>query len=391
VGKFNNFKLKRLMFITLFVGSALAFFHIIIANSGRSSSDFFDYLNRRLSGHTKLEAVFNPLINVMRYYTGDLARKEREGIYKEALKQRYRPRDIKFDSNPVIVTATTGVYSYKTIAEAAKLAPSGAIVEIMGGNYQDAQAVWVQDEITIKALGGMVHLYAEGKSVEGKAIWVMRTKQATIEGIAFYDTHVHDKNGAGMRLETGTFNIQRCHFENNENGILTTASVSTLNIKESVFIQNGYGDGYSHGVYAGSIEKLAVKDSEFYSTYVGHHIKSRAAVSRIENVKLFDYQGLVSYELDFPNGGDVIVSGSYIEQARDNENSVILSYGVEGLKHPTNTLKVSGNTFKNFANGGTFVRTVFGTDLVDVKNNYFYGNGIKLIKINSNTNLPSRP
>lgn len=376
----KNSKLKYLLFIVFFVGACFACFHIVIANSGRSSSDIFDYLNRRLIGHTKLEAVFNPLINIMRSYTGDIAKHKRKKIYTEALKQRYITRNIKFDSYPVVVTTSTGVYSYKTIAEAAKFAPSGAVIEITAGHYRDAQAVWEQDDITIKAIGGMVHVYAEGKSAEGKAIWVMRTKQATIEGVAFYDARVSDKNGAGIRLETGTFNILRCHFENNENGILTTAAVNTLYVEQSMFIQNGNGNGYSHGVYAGSIEQLIIKDSEFFSSYVGHQIKSRSAVSKIENVKIVDHLGLVSYELDFPNGGEVNVVGSYIEQARDHENSVMLSYGTEGLKHLTNTLKVSGNTFKNLANGGTFVRTVVGTELVDMKNNYFYGNGVRLIK-----------
>ena len=351
-------------------------FSVVVGYAGRSSQEIFDYLNHRLYGHTKLEFVFNPIIDFARLVHDDIPRASRLGMINRMQTARYVERKITPASKPVLVFSDKSVKQYATISEAALYAPSGAIVEISAGDYTEAQAVWKQKEITIRGIGGPVRLFAGKKSAEGKAIWVFRTGKASISGISFFDAKVHDMNGAGVRAEKGDFSFQDVHFENNESGILTTAAVGTVRVDRSTFINNGNGDGYSHAIYAGNIDLLVVTRSVFHNTIVGHHIKSRAASSYVQDSKFYDELGLVSYELNFPNGGEVFVLNNYLEQNKYNENSVMLSYGEEGLLHKANILTVNKSTFRNVASGGTFVRTVIGSDKTIIENSRFMGNGI---------------
>jgi hypothetical protein len=373
--------MRRMIFILsgwtlIFMFFLYGMFLVAVAYAGRSSQEIFDYLNHRLYGHTKLEFVFNPIIDFARLAHDDIPKAARMGMINKMQAARYPERNIIPASKSVLVFSDKSVKQYATISEAALYAPSGAVVEISAGDYTEAQAVWKQKEITIRGIGGPVRLFAGKKSAEGKAIWVFRTGKASISGIGFFDAKVHDMNGAGVRAEKGDFSFDNVHFENNESGILTTAAVGTLTVDRSTFINNGNGDGYSHAIYAGKIDLLVVTRSVFYNTIVGHHIKSRAASSFVQDSKFYDELGLVSYELNFPNGGEVFVLNNYLEQNNYNENSVMLSYGEEGLLHKVNTLTVNKSTFRNVASGGTFVRTVIDSDKSIIENSRFMGNGI---------------
>ena len=64
----------------------------------------------------------------------------------------------------------------KTIAFAAYSARAGAIIYVDSGTYTSDVAVWTQDNITVRAVGGRVRLLANGAAAEGKGIWVVRAK-----------------------------------------------------------------------------------------------------------------------------------------------------------------------------------------------------------------------
>lgn len=193
----------------------------------------------------------------------------------------------------------------KTIAAAARLAGDGAVVEVDSGTYEGDVAVWTQDALTLRAVGGRVKLMANGAAAEGKGIWVMRGGQMDVDGFEFSGATVPDHNGAGIRLEKGTLTVRNCAFLDNENGILTSNnSELVLRIENSEFAWNGYGDGYTHNLYVGAIASLSVTGSYFHHARVGHLLKSRAAVNDIRYNRLTDEAGgHASYELEFANGG----------------------------------------------------------------------------------------
>ena len=265
----------------------------------------------------------------------------------------------------------------RTIAQAASLAKDNDIVEIEAGEYHGDVTVWRQKKLTIRTRGGNARLFADGKSAEGKAIWVIRNGDYHIENIEFIGAKVGDHNGAGIRFEGGNLIIRNCLFYGNENGLLTTGSAGSLTIENSEFAYNGFGDGLSHNLYVGAISSLKITGSYFHHANVGHLIKSRAKYNHIYYNRITDEGGgRASYELNLPNGGISYVVGNIIQQDAMSQNSTLVSYGEEGLVWPENKLYVASNTLVNDQTyGGVFVRTLPGTQQLIFINNLLVGNG----------------
>ena len=263
----------------------------------------------------------------------------------------------------------------RTVAAAAALAQDGDIIEIEAGDYPRDVAVWKQNNLTIRGVGGRARLAAAGASAEQKAIWVVRGGAITIENIEFSGARVPHKNGAGIRLEKGRLIIRNCRFVDNENGILTAGGDAELDIENSEFGHNGAADGYSHNLYVGALRRLRVTGSYFHHARVGHLLKSRAAENHILYNRLTDESdGRASYELEFPNGGIAYVIGNIIEQSATSENPRIISFGAEGYTRPTNELYLINNTLiDNRPESGIFLTVSPGASVVTAYNNLLLG------------------
>ncbi len=266
----------------------------------------------------------------------------------------------------------------KTIAESALLARAGATIEVDSGDCTGDVAVWTQDRITVRAVGGRVKLVAAGAAAESKAIWVVRAGQMWVDGFDFAGARVPDRNGAGIRFERGFLQVRNCTFTDNENGILTADQLdAVLEIDNSEFAHNGYGDGQSHNLYVGAISRLKVTGSYFHHANVGHLLKSRAAVNQIFYNRLTDGNGgRASYELEFPGGGMAYVVGNIIQQGAQTENPHLVSYGAEGYKWARNELYLVNNTLiDNRLQGGIYLRVRPGSGAVKAVNNLLVGPG----------------
>ena len=207
---------------------------------------------------------------------------------------------------------------YQTIAEAAAAAKDSVMIEIDADTYSGDVARWQQNEIYIRAIGGEVVLDTNGKSYGGKGIWEIDGGRVKVEGITFKNAKVPDQNGAGIKLTKGDLIIDKCKFLHNEMGILTGNTGGTLFIMNSEFGYGGYGDGYSHNLYVGYIDKFIVTGSYFHHARQGHLLKSRAKMSIVKYCRITDENDELSqssYELDFPSGGINIVVGNIIQQS----------------------------------------------------------------------------
>ena len=266
----------------------------------------------------------------------------------------------------------------KTLASAAARAVDGDTFEVEAGEYRGDVAVWDKKNITVRAIGGRVRLIASGMAAEGKGIWVLRGGSMTVQGIDFTGARVPDKNGAGIRLESGRLTVRDCSFTDNQNGILTSNNpMVELDISDSEFGHNGYGDGQSHNLYVGEIAHLTVTGSYFHHAYVGHLLKSRAALNHILYNRLTDeIGGRASYELELASGGIAYVIGNIIGQGSQTENPHLISYGAEGYKWPKNELYLINNTLvDNRPQGGIFLRIKPGNVTVKAVNNLLVGRG----------------
>ena len=266
----------------------------------------------------------------------------------------------------------------KSVAEAARLAHDGDTVEIDAGNYAGDVATWAQSDLTLRAVGGRVHMDAHGAAAEGKGIWVISGQGVVVEGIEFSGARVPDRNGAGIRHEGGSLTVRNCKFIDNENGILTSNNhASELRIENSEFGRNGAGDGQSHNLYVGEIRQLTVIGSYFHHARVGHLLKSRAERNDVMYNRLTDESGgTASYELEFPAGGLAYVIGNIIEQSPQTQNSNIISYGAEGYRGQKNELYLVNNTIvDDRTQEGIFLHVAAGTARIVAINNLLVGRG----------------
>jgi len=347
---------------------------------GRTPGELIDYSKRRLEGHPNLELVALPVLDAVGGWLGEPDKATRAlpfivpplppGVVTAAV----GPPE-SGDPMRVLVGPTRSVTS---LALAARSAPDGAVVEVDPGDYLADVAVWNQRKLTIRGMGPGVRLLAGGRSAEGKAIWVIRNGDFTVENITFAGGRVADRNGAGIRLEGGRLVVRQCLFHDNESGILTNAGEDIeLDVENSEFSHNGAGDGQSHAIYVGAIGRFRLSGSYIHHANVGHLVKSRAKRNRIEYNRLTDESGgQASYELEFPNGGVAEVVGNIVQQGSGTRNSVMLSYGVEGYGWPVNRLAMAHNTLVNDRRyGGTFVRVAPGAQAVWTRNNLWVGPG----------------
>ena len=280
--------------------------------------------------------------------------------------------------SPIVVIHVGPGRAIKTIAEAAGLARAGATIEVDAGNYVGDVAVWTQDNLTLRAVGGRVKLIASGSSAEGKGIWVIRGGQVKVQGFDFVGARVADHNGAGIRFEQGFLRVRDCTFTHNENGILASNQPDAqLEIENSEFAYNGYGDGLSHNLYVGEIARLNVTGSYFHHAKSGHLLKSRAETNHIYYNRLTDETGgSASYELEFANGGIAYVVGNIIQQGSQTTHRRIISYGAEGNKWHKNELYLVNNTvIDNRPSGGVFLHIRPPGVKVMAVNNVLVGQG----------------
>lgn len=255
----------------------------------------------------------------------------------------------------------------KTIAEAARRAVDGDTVEIDSGNYVGDVAVWHQDRLHIRGVGGPpARLAAGGAHAAGKGIFVVAGDGVTIENLAFRDARVPDRNGAGIRIDRGRLRVIGCEFVRNENGILAGNDAGIeLEVASSVFRDNGAGDGYTHDLYVGRIGRLAVSSCYFGGARSGHLLKSRARETVVRYSRLTGEDSTSSYEIDLPNGGRALLLGNLVQQGPNTENSTIVSYGEEGYAWPDNELQLAFNTIVNDRpQGGIFVAARPGAGIV---------------------------
>ncbi|HEY1092275.1 MAG TPA: right-handed parallel beta-helix repeat-containing protein [Burkholderiaceae bacterium] len=266
--------------------------------------------------------------------------------------------------------------AYATIAQASRAARDGDTVEVQAGDYRGDVAVWTQRNLTLRAVGGRARLIANGASAERKAIWVVRGDNIRIDGFDFSGARVADRNGAGIRFESGRLTVVNSSFVDNENGILTTNNgQAELVIERSAFRLNGAGDGFSHNLYVGRIAKLTVTDSSFTDARVGHLLKSRAALNEIHRNRFVDTNtGTSSYELEFPNGGVARVTLNTIRQGPRTQNPNMVSYGAEGYSWPSNQLVLQDNTLiDDRPSGGVYLRVAPGARTVVLGGNRLAG------------------
>ena len=214
---------------------------------------------------------------------------------------------------------------YTNLRNAVADAGPGGTIRIKAGRY-NATDVEIPYDLTIIGEGRVV--ITSVRPVRKGLLVVLRGAGLDVQGIIFQSATSPDENGAGIRMEGRELNAYNCTFINNENGILAGGEDgSELRIIDSTFIGNGYGDGYSHGIYMSNGARILVEGSRFEGTRIGHHIKSIASQSTIVRDSVFkDGNGQPSYVVDVTGGGDMVVERNTITRAASAEQETFFNY-----------------------------------------------------------------
>jgi hypothetical protein len=250
---------------------------------------------------------------------------------------------------------------YKLPSEAAAVAKDGDVVVIDARVYSGDVAVWTQNNLTLRGVGGRAHLRAWGKAAEGKAIWVIKGTNVTVENIEFSGAQAPDKDGAGIRLEGGTLTNRHGLFHDNEMGILTANKPdSELLIEGSEFYYNTvdykrYGR-LGHNIYIGEARRFTLRNSYIHDASIGHNVKSRARENYILYNRIMDERGNSSYLVDLPNGGQAFIIGNLFQQSQATDNPAMIAFAAEhNQSDPKQVLYVVNNTFVNDLADSIFV------------------------------------
>jgi hypothetical protein len=248
------------------------------------------------------------------------------------------------------------------IADGLSLAKRGDTIVIAAGTYRDA-GVLNADGVTIKAEPG-AHL--TGAAAEGKAALVIKGHDTVIDGLECSQIRVPDRNGACVRLEGRGLLLRNVHFHDSQQGLLTGPDGGKVVIENSRFERLG-ADGHAHGIYVAECESLTVRHSVFLSgTDQGHEIKSRAARTVIEDSLVASMDGDDSRLVDVPNGGEVIIRNSVFQKGAKSANGTLIGYGLEGLGHTVNTLKLEGGTFIIDRKPGRLIHSVVTPEMAGI-------------------------
>ena len=217
------------------------------------------------------------------------------------------------------------------------------------------------------------------KTCQGKGLFVTTGANTTVRNLTLTRARVADGNGAGIRAEGKDLTVEGVRFINNQNGILAgTIDGATILIRNSEFVRNGTCEnsaGCAHGIYIGHMTKLRVEGSRFFNTREGHHIKSRASFNEIVGNDIQDGpDGTASYEIDIPNGGQVLVRGNTLQKGPKSENrTAAIMVGAEGVSMRTPEVVVENNTFTNQAPAQTALLANRTATEAVVRNNRLVG------------------
>jgi len=243
-------------------------------------------------------------------------------------------------------------------SDAARVARTGDIVEIDAGPYPGDVALWIQDGLRLRGVGGRAVLDSRGATAAEQGIWVLRGDDITVENVEFSGARAPARNGSGIRFTGRNLTVRNSVFRDNEAGLLTWNDPdSDIVVEHSVFSRNGYGDGQSHNIYVGRVRSFTLRFSHSHDSHVGHAVKSRAAVNRILYNRLTDEEdGDSSYLIDLPVGGDGYVIGNELLKGARAENPNAISFASERPDIETGRLWVINNSLHNRYLNAAFVR-----------------------------------
>lgn len=137
-------------------------------------------------------------------------------------------------------------------------------------------------------------------------------------------------NCAGLRIQGSDYDVtlRNATILNQEMGVLTGNEGGTLVIEDSEIGETGGGSDLSHVVYAGWSDELIIRNSHIHdSNNRGHLVKSRAALTRIEDSRILGNHSRHSRLVEIPCGGHLVIENSVLQQSDRTDNAEFMMLG----------------------------------------------------------------
>ncbi len=323
------------------------------------------------------------------------------------------PQNSNYLADPVVTGHTLDVCAsgcaYALPSQAIAAAIDGDTLLIQPGDYVDCAFLGKNNIIlrgVLTANGDRPKIHS--KTCGRKGIFVISGANTLLENLELYgaqDTGFGDNNWAGVRFESvvsaRNLIIRNCYIHHNDDGLLgnNTSSGSNVVLIESSIFQNNGRAGYAHGMYLGTAVTLFVlRNSKVFSNIDDSLlVKSRAQSSIVECSTVAALNGLSSWALDFPQGGQVTVRHNVIEQGPNtaNGNNYFLRFAEENTNNAPHKISLSNNYFVNDFSARGQINLSVAADTSGWLQNTFAGNGGSLATpgytgVDSFTNFNSR-
>jgi tetrahydromethanopterin S-methyltransferase subunit F len=225
------------------------------------------------------------------------------------------------------------------LATAMKKAQNGSTIKLGAGSFEQAGILTADD---VKIVGVESETSIHSQTVQKKAALLIKGKNTVIENIECFNIQVRDGNGACIRFEGVNLELNNVYFHDSEQGLLTGPEPGKIMIMNSKFERLGK-NGQAHGIYVGGGE-LYIYKSEFVSSKSeGMEIKSRAKKTVIDRSIVASLSGVDSRLLDIPNGGQLIVRDSVLQQGNESSNWDLIGFGLEGYFDAPHSIELVGN------------------------------------------------
>jgi len=275
----------------------------------------------------------------------------------------YKPGPIGKSSANTILINGKAFHSLKKAAAALK---DGDEMRIGPGTYHEPM-ILKANNITIIGEGPVV---IENATAQGKAALVIQGNWTRIYNIECRHIKVRDKNGACIRQEGKNILLENVYFHDSQQGMLTGSAPGLVTIRNSRFENLGANVGQAHGIYIGGGE-LVIQDSIFIrARNEGHEIKSRARKTYISKTIIASLDAQDSRLLDISNGGNLTITDSVLVQGPYSVNRDVIGYGLEGLRHTSNTVVLRDNIIiLERPAGNILIHHKEGTVTPDIRNN----------------------
>ncbi len=234
-------------------------------------------------------------------------------------------------------------------------ARSGDTINIPAGNYDLSDVTFSKDLTLVGPPDRSAVLRAANVTDKGVLV-PTNGANLRVENLSFRDVTAWDRNGAGIRFEGENLTVVNCLFHSNEDGILATGDDDgVIKIINSEFVNNGFGDGQSHGIYIDGASLVQVEGSKFVGSRIGHHIKSASQRTIVVDSYFDDAHGRTSYAIDIPGAGDATIRGNTVIQSADSDNWAVFNYDTGKGGTPV-SLVIEGNKIINKYDGGVLLR-----------------------------------